>query len=137
MLDGHESHANYLFLNFVWKHRILVQVLPAHSSHLTQPLDVGLFSPLQNNYGKLVMDWSKGGGFPGLHKSDFFPLLKIAREQTYTLENIRGAWKGSGLVPYDKRKILSRLGGLPMSIPLIPHRETCKHQRTLGNFTLL
>ena len=115
VLDGHESHANYLFLDFTWKHRILVQVLPAHSSHLTQPLDVGLFSPLQNNYGKLVMDWSKGGGFPGLHKSDFFPLLKIAREQTYTLENIRGAWKGSGLVPYDKRKILSCLGGPPMS----------------------
>ena len=115
VLDGHESHANYLFLDFAWKHRILVQVLPAHSSHLTQPLDVGLFSPLQNNYGKLVMDWSKGGGFPGLHKSDFFPLLKITREQTYTLENIRGAWKGSGLVPYDKRKILSCLGGPPMS----------------------
>ena len=73
VLDGHESHANYLFLDFAWKHRILVQVLPAHSSYLTQPLDVGLFSPLQNNYGKLVMDWSKGGGFPGLHKSDFFP----------------------------------------------------------------
>src|SRR5437667_7129985 len=60
------------------------------------------------------MDWSKGSGFPGLYKSDFFPLLKIAREQTYTLENIKGAWKGSGLVPYDKRKILSRLGGPPM-----------------------
>jgi hypothetical protein len=115
VLDGHESHANYSFLDFAWRHRILVQVLPAHSSHLTQPLDVGLFSPLQNNYGKLVMDWSKGGGFPGLHKSDFFPLLKIAREQTYTPKNIKSAWMGAGLVPYDKQKILSRLGGPPMS----------------------
>jgi len=76
------------------------------------------------------MDWSKGGGFPGLHKSDFFPLLKIAREQTYTLENIRGAWKGSELVPYDKRKILSCLWGPPMSnTPNIPQRNL----QTLGN----
>ena len=61
------------------------------------------------------MDWSKGGGFPALHKSDFWPLLKIAREQTYTLKNIRGAWLGAGLVPYNKQKILSRLGGPSLS----------------------
>jgi len=76
---------------------------------------VGLFSPLQNNYGKLVMDWSKGGGFPALHKSDFWPLLKIAREQTYTLKNIKGAWSGTELVPYNKQKILSYLGGSSLS----------------------
>jgi len=115
LLDGHESHANYSFLDFAWKYRILVQVLPAHSSYLTQPLDVGLFSPLQSNYGKLVMDWSKGGGFPALHKYDFWPLLKIAREQTYTLKNIRGAWSGAGLVPYNKQKIISHLGGPSLS----------------------
>ena len=61
------------------------------------------------------MDWSKGGGFPALHKSDFWPLLKIAREQTYTLKNIRGAWLGAGLVPYNKQKILSHLGGSSLS----------------------
>lgn len=115
MLDGHESHANYLFLDFAWRHRILVQVLPAHSSHLTQPLDVGLFSPLQSNYGKLVMDWSKGGGFPAISKCDFWPLLQQAREQTYTPKNIESAWLGAGLVPYNKRKILDRLGGPSLS----------------------
>ena len=57
------------------------------------------------------MDWSKGGGFPALQKCDFWPLLKTAREQTYTLKNIRAAWSGTGLIPYNKQKILSRLGG--------------------------
>ncbi len=61
------------------------------------------------------MDWSKGGGFPALHKCDFWPLLKIAREQTYTLKNIRGAWSGAGLVPYNKQKIISHLGGSSLS----------------------
>jgi len=115
VLDGHDSYTNYLFLDFAWRYRILVQVLPAHSSHLTQPLDIGLFSPLQSNYGKLVMDWSKGGGFPALHKSDFFLILKIAREQTYTPQNIKSAWMGAGLVPYNKYKILNHLKGPPVS----------------------
>src|SRR5439155_13258159 len=79
VLDGHESHANYLFLDFAWKHRILVQVLPAHSSYPTQPLDVGRFCRLQNNYGKLFMYWSNCGGCPCRYKSDFFCLLKISR----------------------------------------------------------
>ena len=61
------------------------------------------------------MDWSKGGGFPALQKCDFWPLLKTAREQTYTLKNIRGAWSGAGLIPYNKLKILSHLGGPSLS----------------------
>ena len=110
LLDGHESHANYSFLDFAWRHRILVQILPTHSSHLTQPLDVGLFSPLQHNYSKLVINWSRGTGYPALYKSDFWSLLHKAKEQTYTSANIKGVWRGAGLVPYNKVKILSRLG---------------------------
>ena len=136
-MDGHESHANYPFLDFAWKNRILVQILPAHSSHLTQPLDVGLFSPLQNHYGKLVMDWSKGGGYDALHKSDFWPLLQKAREQTYTPKNIAGAWSGAGLIPYNKQKILRRLEGPLSSIPQdIPQEQiqTPRNPRQFRSF---
>src|SRR3954469_6400624 len=61
LLDGHESHCNYPFLDFAWRHRILIFVLPAHSSHLTQPLDIGLFGPLQRHYGVLLAEWLRGG----------------------------------------------------------------------------
>ena len=80
VLDSYESYTNYLFFNFIQKYKILVQVLSAHFSYFIQLLDVGFFSLLQNNYGKLVIDWSKGSRFSSLYKSDFFPLLKIARE---------------------------------------------------------
>jgi hypothetical protein len=109
LLDGHESHCNYPFLEYAWRHRILIHVLPAHSSHLTQPLDVGLFGPLQRYYGVLVAEWFKGG-YPAISKADFFPLLQKARERTYTSNNIKRAWEGTGLVPYDRRKIQRRLG---------------------------
>src|SRR5947207_14197289 len=60
------------------------------------------------------MNWSKGGGYDALHKSDFWPLLQKAREQTYTPKNISGAWSGAGLIPYNKQKILRCLKG-PLS----------------------
>jgi hypothetical protein len=62
-----------------------------HSSYLTQLLDIELFSSLQSNDGKLVIDWSKEEEFSALYKSNFWPLLKKAREQTYTFKNIKGA----------------------------------------------
>src|SRR5579862_213538 len=83
-------------------------MLPAHSTHLTQPLDIGLFGPLQRYYGVLLAEWFKGG-YPAISREDFIPLLQQARERTYTIQNIKGAWAGAGLVPYDRRRVQSRL----------------------------
>ena len=98
-------------------------VLPAHSTHLTQPLDIGLFGPLQHYYGVLLAEWFKGG-YPAIFREDFIPLLQQARERTYTLQNIKGAWAGTGLVPYDRRKVQSRLdkGVIPRKEPQSPLR---------------
>ena len=86
----------------------MIFVLPAHSTHFTQPLDIGLFGPLQRYYGVLLAEWFKGG-YPAISREDFIPLLQQARERTYTIQNIKGAWAGAGLVPYDRRRVQSRL----------------------------
>ena len=46
ILDGHASHFSWEFLSFCLEHNMLVLCLPPHSTHILQPLDVGLFSPL-------------------------------------------------------------------------------------------
>ncbi len=45
LVDGHSSHVNLRFVNYCDKHRILLVILPPHSTHRLQPLDVGIFSP--------------------------------------------------------------------------------------------
>ena len=52
ILDGHGSHINWKFCQFAITHNIHIMCLPAHSTHLLQPLDVGVFGPLQHYYGK-------------------------------------------------------------------------------------
>jgi len=86
----------------------LIFVLPVHSTHLTQPLDIGLFGPLQRYYGILLAKWFKRG-YPAISREDFIPLLQQVRKRTYTPQNIKGAWTGAGLVPYDRRRVQSRL----------------------------
>ena len=51
ILDGHDSHVNAEFNEYCKKNNIIPVCLPPYSSHLTQPLDIGLFSPLKRAYG--------------------------------------------------------------------------------------
>ena len=47
LCDGHDSHISAQFVRFCIDHHIILFLLPPHSSHLLQPLDVGVFSPLK------------------------------------------------------------------------------------------
>jgi DDE superfamily endonuclease len=50
IVDGHLSYVNIAFLNKCDELRILVLILPPHSTHRLQPLNVGLFQPLSTTY---------------------------------------------------------------------------------------
>jgi hypothetical protein len=41
-----------LISDWAKKHNVVLFVLPPHTSHLTQPLDVGAFGPLKSMYSK-------------------------------------------------------------------------------------
>ncbi|KIM92662.1 hypothetical protein OIDMADRAFT_66409, partial [Oidiodendron maius Zn] len=49
IFDGHGSHLTQEFLDFCWQHHIRPFQLPAHTTHLLQPLDVGVFQSLKHN----------------------------------------------------------------------------------------
>jgi hypothetical protein len=50
LVDGHVSHVSWQFFDYALKNWIQPVCLPAKSTHILQPLDVGLFSPLQKYY---------------------------------------------------------------------------------------
>ena len=72
IMDGHDSHVSWQFLNFRLQHDIIPFCLPAHSTHLLQPLDIGLFSLLQQHYSACLDDWLEWGQ-TGLNMGDFYP----------------------------------------------------------------
>jgi len=98
IIDGCEIHIHIEFVEYCISHRIIAYCLPSHTTHLLQPLDVGLFSPLQKAYGQEVDRLTRFGNV-AINKGNFLPLLVKARAQTYTKSNILGAWHSSGLIP--------------------------------------
>jgi hypothetical protein len=78
VLDGHGSHINPEFDYYCQEHSIVVLCMPAHSSHLLQPLDVGCFSALKGSYGRHVSQ-KMANGVNHIDKHEFLTLYQQAR----------------------------------------------------------
>lgn len=108
LLDGHNSHVSAPFIKFCLDNNIVALCLPAHSTHLLQPLDVGLFSPLEHYYGRGVDDAVRLGRV-SITKEEFFTIFHQARKQALTSSNIQSAFRTTGLVPFDPQRVLVKL----------------------------
>jgi len=110
IVDGHSSHVNLRFINYCDNHRILLVILPPHSTHRLQPLDVGIFSSLANAYSQeLDRLIQSSHGFTRITKRHFWRLFSAAWTYTVTAENIKSAFAAPGITPLDPSKILSIL----------------------------
>ncbi|CAG2186231.1 unnamed protein product [Mytilus edulis] len=47
LFDGHKSHLSMELIEWAKKENIILFVLPAHTSHILQPMDVGCFGPFE------------------------------------------------------------------------------------------
>jgi len=108
LLDGHESHNSAKFDQFAKEHKIMCFYLPPHSSHLTQPLDVGCFAPLKTYYDMELSKRSRYGHVL-IDKPEFLAAFLAAFPKAFSEKNVKGAFRGTGLVPWDPEKVLSQL----------------------------
>ena len=106
--DGNGSHITAKFVRFCLDHEIVILVMPPHSSHLCQPLDVGVFSPLKQ-YMAAELDKIIRYGIPSVKKFEWADAYRHARQKAMSVENILGAWGGAGLIPFNRRKVLLRM----------------------------
>ena len=58
--------------------------MPAYSSHILQPLDVGVFLVLKRLYGGAVEAWMRSGIYH-VDKVDFLEMLYKVWLETYTI----------------------------------------------------
>ena len=110
LVDGHSSHVNLTFLDWCDHHRIVVMILPPHSTHRLQPLDVGLFSPLAVAYGiELATICAKSQGLTHMTKRDFWIPFNKAWKKSFTQKNIESAWAATGIWPQNPDAMLATI----------------------------
>ena len=110
IVDGYSSHVNLAFLEMCDKLRIIVHILPAHSTYKLQPLDVGLFSPLVTYYSNgLNKSLYSSVAIVSMTKDLFYSIFKDAFQKAFIESNIRSAFEKTGIFPICSEIILSTL----------------------------
>lgn len=105
LVDGHASHIDLETSKFCKDNGILLYCLPPHSSHITQPLDVGFFSPLKKSWSKSVMDYNSEHPGVTVDKYSFAPVFRKAYLATVKPMTIINAFRSSGIYPPDRLAI--------------------------------
>jgi hypothetical protein len=108
IMDGHGSHMTKDFIDFCYEYKIHPFLLPAHSTHLLQPLDVGCFQPMKHHHQQLLEEniWYGGIDFD---RSDFLACFQQISDRTFKAGTIRHAWQKTGLSPFWPRVVLDKL----------------------------
>jgi len=133
IVDGHSSHVNMGFLDWANEHCIIVYIMPPHSTHKLQPLDVGLFNPLATAYQKELNNLMHiGKGMVSMTKRLFYPMFRAAWIEAFTEKNILYAFKKTGIWPYTPEQVLGRIRKpIVPSQPSIPLQDSIKTPKTV------
>ena len=114
------------FLDLANRMDIITLILPPHSTHRLQPLDVGLFGPLSRAYStelnKLIHN---SQGMVSISKRFFWPLFNKAWKSAFTDVNITSAFATTGVWPLNPGTILNK-----MTSNSTPEKEASKVLKT-------
>jgi len=95
------------FIDFANRHRIIILILPPHSTHKLQPLDIGIFQTLSTNYSiELDNMIAQGQGFTHISKRLFFRIYKKACDLSFTKEAIQRAFEKPGIWPIYRDEMI-------------------------------
>jgi DDE superfamily endonuclease. len=108
ILDGHGSHLTPQFDQICSENDIIPICMPAHSSYLLQPLDVGCFAVLKRSYGGLI-DQKMRLGINHIDKLDFLAVYPQARTDAFKITTIKNSFTAAGLVPVNPEPVLEKL----------------------------
>jgi hypothetical protein len=130
LFDGHSSHQTAEFRDFCLQNCILTLCMPAHTSHILQPLDVSCFSPLKKVYGAQI-EKKMRLSVNHISKEEFLPAFFTAHQQAMTTGNITSSFKATGLVPFDPERVLDKLGPIVEATPSPQSSQTSWNPQTL------
>ena len=109
LMDSHYSHLyNLEFLELMKLNNVHVFAIPAHTSHWLQPLDRGIFSSFKQAWQREMKSFTRDTAGRKLEKKDFFLIFNPAFNKSVNVENAQGAFRGTGLFPFNEHAIPDR-----------------------------
>ena len=108
LLDGHSSHVTVEAIELARKHNVHMLCLPAHTTHILQPLDVGVFKSLKANYYKACKKYITDHPGRVVTTENIASLLAVAWPLAVTPVNIMSGFKKCGIYPLNPGEVTDR-----------------------------
>lgn len=126
VLDGHATRQNPAAIRYLLDHNILPIILPAHTSHVLQPFDVGCASPVKACFKKFLMRIAQhplvqevGNATGAMRMATVWAFVEAAHRSVTPL-NCCGAFSRSGLYPMNTVGIDQNPYVVPGLAPAVP-----------------
>jgi hypothetical protein len=105
-LDGHKSHVTLPLTDFCRQKQIVVISLLPNSTHILQPLDVGLFKSLKSKWKHEVKHFKINNNYKNLTKDAVAPVSDNSLKSISNIETIfKNYFKACGLFPFNADNI--------------------------------
>ena len=101
LLDGHSTHYQPQVIKFAMEHQCIILCLPPHTTHETQPLDVGIFAPLKVHWGRVCHNFYQKNPGKIINKFNFNTLFSEALYGAVTVVNIMAGFRKAGVCPFN------------------------------------
>ena len=88
--DGHDSHISGNFIAYCIQNKITLLILPPHTSHILQPLDISIFGPLKKRLTAALQPLSQAQ-LVRIQKIEWLEAYKLACSEACTTQNIKSA----------------------------------------------
>jgi hypothetical protein len=120
IMDGHGSHMTANVIAYCMERAIDLLILPPHCSHILQPLDVSVFSPLKRALAAetdAVARLDAGR----VSRVEWTQMYIRARDKAFTGANIKSGWRNTGLEPLSPIVVLDKYRQEVAPTPSPPH----------------
>ncbi|XP_041372513.1 uncharacterized protein LOC121385794 [Gigantopelta aegis] len=115
LYDGHKSHINISLIQWARERNIIIFVLPAHTSHVLQPMDVGCFGPFETIYSGMKHTYLREHATSGIDRYSLCEIACKAYCSALTPVNLQASFRKTGIYPFN-RSVLKPSNFLPATV---------------------
>ena len=108
VLDGHGSHITIEVIEYARSNNIHMLCLPSHTSHILQPLDVGVFKSFKSFFSKACRQYMAKNVGRVITEDILASVVGSAIAQSHTPLNILGGFKKAGIYPFNPGEVIDR-----------------------------
>ena len=106
LLDGHTSHYCPDTINLAAEQGVIIFTLPLNTTHLTQPLDKGVFGPFKQHWRRVCHDFQISHPGQVVNHYSFCCHFSKAWVESMTAVNITAGFQTTGIYPINREAVM-------------------------------